>query len=436
MLNPCIKELGFTFILLLISMSWGLTMGYWSSAQASFEEDFDVGDNATIPARRSLGTVFNLLAPGACIFGGPLINLLIRVTGRKIPAGTIAAVAAASWISLGLTSNLTNPAKYFWLVCLLRCILGISVGATSTVIPMYITELAPSEFRSAFGTLHQFAISTGASMCYALGCIRESGVLLRWGKVAYYSCLPTALNLLLIWLVPESPAVARQEITGPPESLWQLKFVRPFLVSIGLMFFQQFGGTSAFLANLQQIFIDSGSAIEANVAALLVGIAGALASFVGSPLIGIFGRRTMWNISSGAQAFFLALAALQERYKFNTAIPIICLFLDNFTFGIGTAPIPWFFVSELFPDSVRSFAASIITALCWIMGTLLFFVWQAMRDGIGQAGGFGVFAAIMALSLIFGLTSLPDPKPSDMGDRDYGEADRDLSQGLVPIGDV
>jgi MFS family permease len=108
---------------------------------------------------------------------------------------------------------------------------------------------------------------------------------------------------------------------------------------------------------------------------------------------------------------------------------MICLFLDNFTFGVGTAPIPWFFVPELFPDSVRSFAASIITACCWIMGTLLFFIWQAMKDNIGQAGGFGVFAGIMALSLVFGLVALPEIRAGDM---DEGSPLRyEASVGLV-----
>ena len=93
------------------------------------------------------------------------------------------------------------------------------------------------------------------------------------------------------------------------------------------------------------------------------------------------------------------------------------LFLDNFIFGLGTAPIPWFFVPELFPDSVRAFAASLITAFCWIIGTALFFIWDVMKDGIGQAGGFLVFAIIMVLSTIFGFF-LPKPKNQEDNDLD------------------
>jgi MFS family permease len=193
------------------------------------------------------------------------------------------------------------------------------------------------------------------------------------------------------------------------------------------MFFQQFGGTSAFLANLQTIFEDSGSSIDPPLACLLVGIAGAVASLASSPLIGRFGRRVAWLASSAAQAVALTVAALQEHYKWSSVIPMVCLFVDNFTFGIGTAPIPWFFVPELFPDSVRSLAGALITAASWIMGTLLFFVWDAIKGSFGQSAGFSVFAVIMCLSFGFGFV-LPEPKASDMLD-----ANPLVSQGSLVV---
>jgi hypothetical protein len=199
--------------------------------------------------------------------------------------------------------------------------------------------------------------------------------------------------------------------------LWQKKFAKPLTISLLLMFFQQFGGTSAFLANLDAIFKNSGSSINSRVSCLLVGLAGALATLLASPLIGRFGRKLAWNISSLVQFLALALNAMQEKYKWSDTIPIVCLFVDNFAFGIGTAPIPWFFVPELFPDTVRSLAAGFISGCCWIMGTLLFVIWSAMADskGFGQIGGFALFAGIMGLSLVFGLTVLSDPKTSVMG---------------------
>jgi hypothetical protein len=148
-------------------------------------------------------------------------------------------------------------------------------------------------------------------------------------------------------------------------------------------------------------------------------------------MIGACGRRVIWSVSSALQAVTLTVAALQERYKWSRVLPVICLFVDNFTFGIGTAPIPWFFVPELFPDSVRSLACAIITAFCWILGTLVFFIWSEMSRGIGQAGGFGVFAGIMYLSLVFGIFWLPEPKASDMLDEQQKQDGEPRSHTLL-----
>jgi MFS family permease len=403
MRNPCVKELAFTFILILVSMSWGLTMGYWSSAQSTFETDFGIASDS------SLGTVFNLLAPGACIIGGPLINVVLARTGRRLASVLVATIAVVAWISLGLCEFLPDKRRHFWVPCVLRCVLGVTVGATSSVTPMYITELAPDDLRGAFGPLHQFGVSLGASMCYALGV----GHRLDRSGVAYLSCVPPGLHLLLVWIVPESPAVARGESARSLRG-----FGRPMAVSVMLMFFQQFGGTSAFLANLQNILDRSGIAIDSALASLFVGLAGAVAAFIWAPLIGALGRKVVWNVSSALQAVVLAVAALQEKYGWSRVLPIVCLLLDNFVFGIGTAPIPWFVVPELFPDSARATASAIVTAICWIMGTVLFFLWQVMVKEIGQAGGFGVFAGIMSASLVFGIVWLPEPKAEDMLDTD------------------
>jgi hypothetical protein len=57
------------------------------------------------------------------------------------------------------------------------------------------------------------------------------------------------------------------------------------------------------------------------------------------------------------------------------------------------------------------------------MGTVLFFLWDAMKDSaLGQAGGFGVFAGIMYFSIIFGVF-LPEPVASDMLDSLSPDAD-------------
>ncbi|OHT16263.1 major facilitator superfamily transporter [Tritrichomonas foetus] len=395
------KELAYTLVLLLASMSWGLTMAYWSPCKESMSEDLGYTD--------TLASVFNFLAPCACIFGGPFINLFIGKLGRRLSVFVTALFMFCSWIVLAFVKK-----SFYWLAFVLRFFLGFAIGSFSTVIPLYITELAPPDVRGAYGTLHQFGISCGASTCYMLG------IWLKWKNITIISAIPTGLLSLLIWLVPESPVVARlaqqqQETTGAREPLFQKKFVKPLVVSLLLMFFQQFAGTSAFLANLQGIFEDCNININSSVASLIVGLTGAVAVLITSAIIGFCGRRPAWHISSIGQALALALGACNNQWNWSPVIPVICLIADNFLFSIGLAPIPWFFVPELFPDSVRSTATSIMTAVNWIFASILFYLWDIMQAGLGITWSFATFAIIMVLSLFFGIFMLPEPKGDTMG---------------------
>lgn len=401
------KELIYVLILLLGSMSWGLTMAYWSPCKVSMSDSLEYSD--------TIGTIFNFLAPFACIFGGPFINIFITKLGRKKSVFVTAVFMFVSWIAMAFTQ-----AKFFYLALIMRFFLGFAVGSFSTVIPLYITELSPDDVRGAYGTLHQFGISIGASLCYMMG------IWLKWRMITVISAIPTGLLSILIWFIPESPVVSRQqEENAIKESLCQKKFVKPLLISLALMFFQQFAGTSAFLANLEDIFTKCKININSSLASFIVGLTGAVAVLITSAIIGFCGRRPAWHISSIGQAVALALGACNNKWNWSPIIPVVCLILDNFLFSIGLAPIPWFFVPELFPDSVRSTATSMMTAINWSFGSALFFLWDIMQAALGMTWSFAIFAIIMACSLIFGIFALPEPQGI--------EVEPDVDEKLEPM---
>lgn len=394
------KELVYTLILLLGSMSHGLVMAYWSPCKESMSIALEFDDNS------NLCSLFNFFAPFACIFGGPVISFIINKKGRRISVFLTALLMCVSWLIMSFVKK-----NFKWLAFIMRFLTGFCVGSYSTVIPMYITELAPTEVRGAYGTLHQMGIGTGASICYLMGIWLDK----KWRIVSIISAVPSALLSLLVFLIPESPATFRQHDTNAShESLCQKKFVKPLAISVSLMFFQQFAGTSAFLANLQGIFDKCHININSSLASFIVGFSGVIAVLITSAIIRFFGRRPAWHISSAAQAICLALGACNEKWSWSPVIPVICLILDNFFFSIGLAPIPWFFVPELFPDSVRHTATSCMTAINWSFGSALFYLWDVMEAGIGMTWSFAFFAIIMVASLIFGIVCLPEPK-GEMG---------------------
>lgn len=413
-MNPFRKELAYTLVIMLGSMTFGLSMGFWSPSHEELCIDLDFKN-------KTEENLFNPLAPFGCIFGGPLINILVSKLGRRIPMFITAVIAAISYYILANVHR-----SFSWLALVARFITGLTVGSFSTICPLYITELAPTELRAGYGTLNQLGVGLGSTLTYLLGYFTG------WRNIAYVAAVPSSLLCLLIWLIPESPAVDRikqQNAAGTPAtSIFQKKFIKPLIISVLLMFFQQFSGTCTFLANLKEVFEDCGAPLSPDLASFVVGITGNAFCLIAAPIINKLGRKPSWFVSCLGQAIVLAIGAMNQKYNWSKWIPLICIFLDNSLFSLGLAPIPWFVVPEMFPDAVRSLMSSLMTSVNWIFSTVAFYTWPYMKDeehGIGMVFSFVFFAIICFLAVFFGIFIMQETK-GEMGGEDVEPNDKPL----------
>ena len=392
------KELLYTLIIMGGSMSFGLTMAYYSPAYKGLVPDLELNNQSA--------NIFNSLAPILSIFGGIIIGKPTSEIGRKKTLFIIGICAVTGWISLPLTQK-----SFKWLAFISRGLLGLTVGSFSSICPLYITELAPIDHRGSYGVLNQFGVVIGACLSYGLG------IFLNWRTLSFISSIPPLLMCLFIFILPESPRFGQVELNiKDDESLFNNKYKKPLIISLALMFFQQFSGVNGLLSNLEKIFNDSGSSIKPSVASFLVGLSGVISTGIASPLVGYLGRITSWNISSILCSIALLIAGLNEWFKWSKLIPLICLFSNNLVFGLGLGPIPWFVVPELFPDSVRSFAMSLMTAINWTFASLVMFFFPTMQNTIGLSTSLLFYSIVCFISLIFGLFSFPDTGNKEMGD--------------------
>jgi len=378
-------------------MSFGLTMAYYSPSSSGLLFDLGLSDE--------IGNVFNSLAPIMSIFGGWIVGKPVSSYGRKPSAFFVGIIAVLGWILLSLTQK-----EFKWLAIASRGLLGLTVGAFSSVCPLYITELAPIENRGSYGVLNQLGIVIGACSTYAMG------IFLQWRSIALYSSIPPALLCLFIYVVPESPRfgqIAEEEEKN--DRLFSGNYTVPLLISLCLMFFQQFSGVNALLSNLDKLFKDSGSSIRPSVASFLVGLSGVIATASASPLVDYFGRKNSWKVSSVLCFVALLVASLNEWFHWSKTIPVICLFMNNLVFGLGLGPIPWFVVPELFPDSVRSQAMSLMTMINWGFASAVMFFFPLMQKSIGLASSLAAYSTVCLISFIFGLLYLPDTGGKEMG---------------------
>ena len=125
------------------------------------------------------------------------------------------------------------------------------------------------------------------------------------------------------------------------------------------------------------------------------------------------GQRVIWIISSATCAVGLLLLALNEKFHWTTVLPVICIFIYNFGYGLGIGPIPWFIVSELFDVDTRASANSFCILCNWAFAFIMVMVFPEMKDSMGMFGVSLFFFAVCIFSILFGIFMIPNPSKID-----------------------
>jgi MFS transporter, SP family, xylose:H+ symportor len=79
-------------------------------------------------------------------------------------------------------------------------------------------------------------------------------------------------------------------------------------------------------------------------------------------------------------------------------------------YGLTLAPVTWVILSEIFPNRIRGAAMSISVFALWAACFILTFTFPLLREHLGTAFTFWVYAAICVAGLVFTWRRLPETK--------------------------
>ncbi|KAJ2006551.1 hypothetical protein H4R26_001316 [Coemansia thaxteri] len=133
------------------------------------------------------------------IFGGLLSGYFADRWGRRM-------VTILSSLVFILGALLMTFASHYSVLIGGRVVVGLAVGAASMVVPIYIGELAPKEFRGRLVTLNVLAITGGQLIAY-LFAWALTDVKNGWRWMFGISAFPAAVQLCCLPWLPESPRV-------------------------------------------------------------------------------------------------------------------------------------------------------------------------------------------------------------------------------------
>jgi len=347
---------------------------------------------------------------------------------------------------LYLVTSLVTALTPSWLpFVVFRFLGGIGVGASSVVGPMYISEISPAHSRGRLVALFQFNVVSGILIAfvsnYLLNGISEES----WRWMLGVQAIPSLLFFALVFLVPESPrwlmkqkreddtrrvlqAIGEQHIEeevkqireslveekGEKDSLFSGKYNKPILFAVGLAMFNQLSGINAIMYYAPRIFEMTGLAKDTSLLqAISIGATNLVFTMLAISLIDKFGRKTLLIIGSFGMVLFLGLVAY-AFYTGNFGGYLVMLYLVGFIafFAFSQGAVIWVFISEIFPNKVRSQGQTLGSFTHWIMAAIISwtFPYFAESSAMGGAYAFTLFSVMMLLHLFFAWKVLPETK--------------------------
>src|SRR5579871_1312801 len=370
------------------------------------------------------------------VIGSIIAGIPAQKFGRKKTLMAIAVLYLISAIGCTISS--------VWILFVtFRFIGGIAVGASSVVGPMYISEISPAQQRGRLAGSFQVNIVAGIFIAYVTNFLFASGGENSWRWMLGIMVLPAGLFAILLRTIPESPRWLvlnnrddeAEEIfarTGEPnaaklireehelskhgaqESLFSGKYKKPIFFSVVLAMFNQLSGINAILYYAPRIFEMAGfDKAHAYLQPVYIGAANLVFTLLAMSFIDRFGRKTLLVIGSVGMIVFLALTANAFRGNIsgNSFVLVYLIgFIAFFAFSQGA--VIWVFISEIFPNSVRSQGGSLGSFTHWIMAAIISWTFPIIVEGSANGGfySFVFYSAMMLLHLFFVLKFLPETK--------------------------
>ncbi|MDQ1451266.1 MAG: hypothetical protein QOJ51_2207 [Acidobacteriaceae bacterium] len=315
-----------------------------------------------------------------------------------------------------------------------RFIGGLGIGGSSVLGPMYIAEIAPPDWRGRLVGFFQVNIVVGILLAYISNAVIGSMHLGAndWRWMFGTSGIPAVLFLITLFIIPRSPrwlvtqsnldeALEVLRITGvakPKEELDEIvasvhlersastdplfsrQYRFPIFIAVTVGMFSQLSGINAVLYYLNDIFALAGATkLSGNLQAIAVGATNLVSTLLAMSVIDKFGRKKLLLI--GTVGLFVCLTIISILFVTGSHLGwlvwLLMLYIASFAMSQGA--VLWVYISEVFPNRVRSKGQSLGSSSHWISNAIISLIFPMMAKSSG-AYPFIFFAAMMVVDFV------------------------------------
>jgi sugar porter (SP) family MFS transporter len=373
------------------------------------------------------------------LIGTVLGSMLAAAPARRFGRKKTLQVIAAFFIIAAV--GCASVSAWVAFICF-RIIGGLAVGASSVVAPMYISEIAPAALRGRLAGSFQLNIVTGICIAFLTNYAFINFGNDSWRWMLGVMVIPAVLFWILLRFIPESPrwlilngkekaavpvlkrlgeadvnsaiSVIQDSVKEHRESLFQRRYSKPIVYAMLLAMFNQLSGINAIFYYAPRIFEKAGfDKTQAFSHSVYLGVANLIFTLLAMTVIDKFGRKKLLIIGSIGTCVFLALTAW-SLYGAATANGYVVLYLIGFIafFAFSQGAVIWVFISEIFPNSVRSQGGALGSSTHWIMAAIISWIFPVIVERIqnGVSYSFLFCSLMMVLQLLFIWRVLPETK--------------------------
>jgi sugar porter (SP) family MFS transporter len=321
---------------------------------------------------------------------------------------------------------------------------GLGIGAASVMAPMYIAEISPGYLRGRLVAVSQFNIVAGILAAFVSNYMFVGLGENNWRWMFGVQAFPAALFFLLLFMVPDSPRwlvkkgfiekgrkvlqevgsknveselsdiidSLKEEDGKATTKLFQKKYSFAIMCAVLLALFNQLSGINVIMYYAPMIFEKTGIGTNAAMQqAVFVGATNMFFTIIAMFFIDKFGRKTLLLIGAIGMCLSLSSAALrfyQDDFSGTGIFISILGFIASFAFSQGA--VIWVFLSEIFPNKVRSHGQALGSFVHWVMNAIIAWTFPLVLRTLGGGNAFMFFAIMMIPFFFFVWKILPETK--------------------------
>lgn len=357
--------------------------------------------------------------------GGALANAIGRQRSMVLVAAGYVLFALLGAVSVSM-----------WTLLTARLLLGVTIGVSVVVVPVFVAESAPARVRGSLLVAYQVATVAGLICGYLAAYLLAGAHGWRW--MLGLAALPAALTLLLLLRMPDTARwyalkgriddarsalqrvepradvehelaeirdALREETGAALVEMLRPPYLRATAFVIGLGFFIQITGINAIVYYSPRLFAAMGFTGHFALLVLpaLVQTAALAAVVVSLFLVDRVGRRPilLGGIGTMVAADVLLIGVFAAGAGPVFGLAGVLIFALGFTFGFGA--LVWVYAGESFPARLRSLGSSAMLTSNHIANAIVAALFLTVLQSLGGATTFAVLTsfAVAAFGVVY-----------------------------------